>query len=473
MPPYSPFERRLRRAARLALYGALALLAAIGGVLLGWAWIQIQPGSAPWDLPADRASEEVRLLQEYLRIDTSETTGSIPLGAEWIARQLAACGLEPHVERLGERYANVWAVLEGDERPALVLHNHIDVSDPGDAKAWRHPPFAAALDGPFLYGRGAFDMKSIAVAQLLALRDQAQAPERPRRSVIFLATGSEERGSELGAEWVLARHPELAARFWAVLTEGGVVEPVSVEEIKYWGIEFAQKQYAYGWACSLDRERLERFQEDLREWQRFNPRPRLHPSVERFLLAYGPSRDRPTRRLILDRLRRQPLDGVFFANQPSYLRSFFLDEIHTFPAEAEPGGGYRMRLVFHLLPGADLAKVREDLLQPWMTHDLSLTVGPPVGAAVASSLEHEVYRTLETATRAAHHEAEVGPQFLAWSVTDARFFRAAGVPTYGYSPFLFFNLESLRADRANERINVPGYVDGVGLYREVVRQLVR
>src|SRR5690606_1363032 len=104
----------------------------------------------------------------------------------------------PHLEVLGTGDANLWAVIEGEEPEAVVLHHHIDVSDVPDPESWNLPPFAAEIDGPWLYGRGTFDMKSVAIAQLMAFLDVAERAargDRPRRSVIFLATAAEEVGS--------------------------------------------------------------------------------------------------------------------------------------------------------------------------------------------------------------------------------------------------------------------------------------
>ena len=53
------------------------------------------------------------MLQEYVRIDTTPTTGSELAGARFLAERLEAAGLEAHIERLGERGANLWAILEG------------------------------------------------------------------------------------------------------------------------------------------------------------------------------------------------------------------------------------------------------------------------------------------------------------------------------------------------------------------------
>ncbi len=473
MPPSSPFQRRLRTAARGALYGSLLGVGAIAaGLSLLATRLRPEAGrDEAWRAIDFGELGEVRLLQDYLRIDTSKATGSVPEGAEFLARQLADMGLTPVVERLGESDANVWAFLEGEDPRALVLHNHIDVSPPGDLAAWSHPPFSGVIDPPFLYGRGAFDMKSVAVAQLLALQELASAGRRPRRSVLFLATGSEEEDSELGTQWILRRHPELVERFWAVLTEGGVVELASLDEVKYWGIEFGQKQFAVGAACGADRERLEALREEIRDWNKRQLEPRLHPTVERFLASYGGSRDRPSyQQFLADSGRRTP-NPFRFRSFPWYLRSLFLDEIEVAPIEEVAGDGFRARLILQLLPGSDPAEVRRRLLPDWMTHGVTISMSEAIGAATASPLDHGVYRTLEEESRRAHPDATVGPFFLAWSATDSRFFRALGVPSYGFSPFPFFNLESLRADKTNERINLPGYISGLELYRRVVARL--
>ncbi len=60
-------------------------------------------------------------------------------------------------------------------------------------------------------------------------------------------------------------------------------------------------------------------------------------------------------------------------------------------------------------------------------------------------------------TRAAHPEAPVGPYFLPWAATDARFFRGAGLPAYGYSPFVIPVTDTLHVGGANERMALSGY----------------
>lgn len=52
---------------------------------------------------------------------------------------------------------------------SLILQGHVDVVPPGPADQWTHPPFAAEIEGDWLYGRGAADMKAGDAANVFAL----------------------------------------------------------------------------------------------------------------------------------------------------------------------------------------------------------------------------------------------------------------------------------------------------------------
>ncbi|MFL6193418.1 MAG: M20/M25/M40 family metallo-hydrolase [Thermoanaerobaculia bacterium] len=464
-------ERRRRQAARVALYGSLIL---IGGLAWGVIHFLDKPLKArrteQWVTRDYARLPEVKLLQEYVRIDTSETTGDELKGAEFLARQLAAAGIPYRIEQVGPRKANLYAWLVGKDSRPLVLHNHIDVS-PADPKEWFSPPFAARIELPWIYGRGVFDMKSVAIAQLLAMIDLKKSGAPLEHSVLFLATSSEERGSRLGVRRILQLNPGMVRNFWAVLTEGGVVEARSREEIKFWGIEVAQKRYVDLIVCGDDRERLEELRRTLKEIGPTETELRLTPEVRAVLEAYGPTRDRKDLRELVTRPERALGDVKEFRKLPNYLRSMLRDEAVPFKVEAAPGGGYQLLIKFQLLPDEDFAAVRERLVPSWLTFGLTTRVDDPDSARAGSPAEGPVYEAIADSVREAYPDAPVGPYFLAWSATDARFFRKMGVPAYGFSPFLIMNTDTLQVDRANERFALPGFVDGVDLYKKVVRRL--
>src|SRR3954471_21648152 len=87
---------------------------------------------------------------------------------------------------------NLYARI-GTASPHIAFAGHTDVVPPGDEATWRHPPFAAAVEGGTLYGRGAVDMKGAIACAVAASLDYLAAHDgKPKGSVSFLITGDEE-----------------------------------------------------------------------------------------------------------------------------------------------------------------------------------------------------------------------------------------------------------------------------------------
>ena len=283
-------------ASRIALYGALLVVAVLGAVFLPRTPAPVF--DTAWSGVDYEANEDVRRLQALVRIDTTPDVGREIDAARYLAGILEHAGLPVEIEEHPGAKANLWAILEGETEEALVLHNHLDVDPIRRPEDWVVPPFEGRIEPPWIIGRGVFDMKSVTVAQLGAVLAAKERMDRngwrPKYSLIFLATSSEETGSDLGTRHILATRPELTRRFWAVLTEGGVLEAPWAGEVKYWGTSFAQKQFLEVTATSASAERLERLRAILLEALRTAPPTALVPEAKAFAAAYGPSRQHPT-----------------------------------------------------------------------------------------------------------------------------------------------------------------------------------
>lgn len=467
----APLIQKRKALARTLLYGSAVLLPTAA-----W-WLAVN-----WSEPADvnsswhRSAEEyveieaVRLFQEFLRIDTSYPDGNEIPGAEFLARQLEAAGIEVHLERKPPRNANLWAILEGQDPRALVLHNHIDIDRVIDPERWRHGPFAGEIEAPWIFGRGAFDMKSVTIAQLMAVLDLARSDVPLSRSVIFLATGDEETGSQLGAQWLIEHRPELIERFDAVLTEGGAVEAIATDDVKYWGTEFTQKRFVHVLACHHDRARLEMLARDLNALDRQAFSRDMTPMVARFMRRYAESRTST----LYQRLLSEPealLDHPEFHRLPEYVQLMVRSDLLVLPVEADPAGGFRLPIVLGLLPGVPLDDVLDELLPPALVHGTSLSIEPSGPTAPSSTLDHPIYQHID-AFMNAHWPDRHGPLFVPKAATDARFFRGSGIASYGFSPFLILSTDTLQMKGANERMALPAFLDGVDLYVELVRSYV-
>jgi acetylornithine deacetylase/succinyl-diaminopimelate desuccinylase-like protein len=462
---------------RLSLYASLLFTGAVAAALVPWMLSTLEKiVDLSWSVVDYESLPEVERLQRLIQIDTTTTTGNEIEAARYLASELEAAGIPAHVEALGDRHANLWAILEGDDPRALVLQSHLDTNDVDLSQKWRHPPFAGVVEGPWLWGRGAFDMKSITIAQLEALLALKQSSDalgvRPRRSVILLATSSEEVGSELGSLWILHNHRELVDRFWAVLTEGGVMEALTREEIKYWGTSFAAKSYVEVLACSASRERLQILSRDLRrrghDW-----RLRVTDEVRAFLGSYAGTRTEPYLNELLSDPDRTVRSQRRYGHLPYYLRALFRNEVHLFPVDGgEDEGGYRLPIMLHLLPGEELdAALMERLLPSHLTHGVRLGVRPIRDTAAGSPLEHPVVQTIDDLLEDRFATDAVGPYVLSAYTNDGSFFRAAGIPAYGFTPFLSMSADAGSAMGPLERITLPAYVEGVETYRELVQRL--
>ncbi len=159
----------------------------------------------------DPTTDVLEHARELIRIDT--TNGGDDSGpgerkaAEYVAERLAGVGLDPLVVESRPGRANVLARWDGADPtlPPLLLHGHLDVV-PAEASDWRFHPFSGEVDGGYLHGRGAVDMKDFDAMVLSVVRARQQAGSPPRRPVVIAFTADEEAGSTHGAHWLVDEH---------------------------------------------------------------------------------------------------------------------------------------------------------------------------------------------------------------------------------------------------------------------------
>ena len=155
--------------------------------------------------------ETVKLMREYLRIDTSNPPGNELAAAEFFHRLFDQAGIPNTIYPYAAGRANIYAVIKGDGtlRP-LVLLNHMDVVQ-ADPRSWRLPPFSGEILEGEIYGRGAQDMKDEGLLQAMVMLIAAREHLPLKRDLIFLATSDEEVNGT-GSAWMVENHPEAGAR---------------------------------------------------------------------------------------------------------------------------------------------------------------------------------------------------------------------------------------------------------------------
>ena len=89
-----------------------------------------------------------------------------------------------------------------------------------DPSHWKVPPFSGAIVGDSIYGRGAQDMKSEGLAQLVVMVMLKREKVALNRDVIFLAV-SDEEADGTGTDWFIAHQRELLGNAAFLINEGG------------------------------------------------------------------------------------------------------------------------------------------------------------------------------------------------------------------------------------------------------------
>jgi acetylornithine deacetylase/succinyl-diaminopimelate desuccinylase-like protein len=148
------------------------------------------------------------LLRELLRSDTTNPPGNEGPAIDLLEARLASAGLETRVLADPDKRPNLIARLSGPrDRAALVLLSHVDVVA-AEHERWSRPPFGGESADGAIWGRGALDMKSVAVMHAEAVASLARSEDGVNREVIVCAVSDEEAGGEHGARWLVAEHAD-------------------------------------------------------------------------------------------------------------------------------------------------------------------------------------------------------------------------------------------------------------------------
>ena len=154
--------------------------------------------------------EEVRFLQELVRVPTDTPPGNNAPHAERTAELLAAMGLnaEKHavpaaeVQAAGlESITNLIVRRRYGDGKTIALNAHGDVVPPGEG--WTHDPYGGEIVDGKIYGRATAVSKGDMASFSFAVRALESLGAKLAGSVELHFTYDEEYGGELGPDWLL------------------------------------------------------------------------------------------------------------------------------------------------------------------------------------------------------------------------------------------------------------------------------
>jgi acetylornithine deacetylase/succinyl-diaminopimelate desuccinylase-like protein len=438
-----------------------------------------------WD---EVQTEATNLFIEYLKIDTTNPPGNELGAARFFGELCKREGIEYRIFEPVPGRGTIWARLRGDGslRPVVLL-NHTDVV-PHNPEFWSIDAFSGAVKDGFIYGRGAMDMKSLGVAQFVALLTLKRAKVPLKRDVIFLGTADEEAGGLQGAGWFAKNHPELLAHAEFLFNEGGSNNVDAIGNVLSIGVGPSEKTPAWlrltatgepGHA-SVPRPQsaVNRLLRALNRLLDYSPPIRLTPVVEQAFKAISP--------LLPPEQAAKYADIRAAIKEPEFLRQF----------ESDPGRRALIRNTIsitmlqgsnkiNVIPPAATAEIDTRLvpgekLEDWIAElkrvikDEGIKIEPILAfEANASPIDSALVRAVAAVSQKRYPGAIITHPVLA-GFTDSHYFRELGVMSYGFSPFVAPPRELGGGYHGNdERIGKKAFAEGVRFFYEVVEQLVK
>jgi acetylornithine deacetylase/succinyl-diaminopimelate desuccinylase-like protein len=441
------------------------------------------PAAPDWKKLGDEA---VEITRQYLRIDTTNPPGNETPAAEFLAAILGEAGLETTTLESAPGRGNLIARLPGRARDpggALCLLHHLDVV-PADPSEWSVDPFGAEIHDGYLWGRGAIDMKSMGVMQLMTVLSLAREGVALERDVVFVAVADEEAGGVMGAAWLTEHHPELVA-CRDVINEGGYglteTKPPMMacalsEKALLWVKLTARGQPGHG-SMPPDDPAIGKLLAALGDLAAHPPALAISPLVERTFRALAARASAPRRKAIEAVLRpeaRRVLPALA-RRLPRYQRALLGDVISMTKLEA----GYKENVVpgtasatldCRLVPETDPEEFFGRLSARMARFDVRCEILFSDGPCGVS--EGPLLPLLEAVCTEAFPEAAFAP-VLCPAFTDSRYFRQQGADAYGLVPVMLSNAEVATFHGIDERIPLEGLRKGCEVVHEIVARACR
>ncbi|HEY6418789.1 MAG TPA: M20/M25/M40 family metallo-hydrolase [Candidatus Binataceae bacterium] len=409
-----------------------------------------------WESVQNEAVESLRAL---VRLDTTNPPGNERIATDYLAEALTRHGIDHVIRESAPTRASLVARIRGGnsaEAP-LLLSSHTDVV-PVERAGWSREPFSAELADGCIWGRGSIDMKSKSAMDLVIMAAVKRAGAVPNRDLIMAAVADEEAGSDLGAKFLVERHPDLVRAGYVLNEVGGFT--VYLGSRRFYPIQIAEKGFVtikmkvtappgHGSMPRRDTA-ISRMAELVTKIVNTPMRRRVSPLMRKTLDTMGVPIDSPG-----------PMFAPMLANtvSPTILRAGYKDNV--IPGEAS------LVLDGRTLPGQDpesfMAELRA-IVGPEPTFEL-LKTAPPVETSADTPLFDLMRRRIEA--------ADPGARAIAWMIpgaTDNKFYSRLGAACYGFAPVKLdphMPFGSLYHGN-DERLPVNGFLWGLKVYAEVV-----
>jgi acetylornithine deacetylase/succinyl-diaminopimelate desuccinylase-like protein len=435
-----------------------------------------------WSKPAD---EGIEWLRQYLMIDTTNPPGNEVRGTEFFGRILRAEGIPYDLMESSPGRGVIYAKLPGDgSEKGLVLLNHIDVV-PWTLETWTFDPFAGTTKNGFIYGRGAGDMKDLAMLEFMTFVQIHRNKVHLKRDLIFLGTADEESGGFVGAAWFAEHHADLVKNAGFLLNEGGggLVRADGqvnfkfgvAEKVPDWVRLTAFGSPGHGSVPNPD-SALSHILVAVQRIQAYKSPVILTPLVERYFKALAASETGPTKERFQN-IRESVKDPVFLKDLHEHRTLDYALLTNTANINVVHDSTSKVNVVaskaeaevdFRLVPGSDgdewIEEVRKIIADP------SIKIFKMVNwKTIDSPIDTPLTQTFRQVLTETYPGVTFTPG-ISTAFTDSHWFRQLGIAAYGLTTMVAPSTEEMGSGvhGNDERVSLAAWKKALPIYYEIV-----
>jgi succinyl-diaminopimelate desuccinylase len=149
-----------------------------------------------------KKNEIIKLTSDLIKIRSVNPPGNMHEIAIFVEDLLKAEGI--HVNRIEPERGKISLIASiGGGNPELVFNGHMDVVPPGELNMWRFDPFSGAFFDGYIHGRGASDMKGGLAAMINAFLTMIKYESRFNGKLTLVLVPDEETGGLMGTKYLI------------------------------------------------------------------------------------------------------------------------------------------------------------------------------------------------------------------------------------------------------------------------------
>jgi carboxypeptidase PM20D1 len=436
----------------------------------------------------DSIPQSALLLSDYIQYPS--VTGNERQAGQYLATMAMIKGLHVEVFTNHLDTFNFAASLYplSQNKPNIILLNHIDVVPALNAAEFTYPPFSGTIADGMVWGRGAIDNKGMAVMQLLAMQrfvELAQDQELPY-NVTMVSVSGEETGGHTGAKVVASRFAHKLNPI-VVFGEGGTGIPsllmndphkkvftisTTFKRSLWLKLNLKMNTSGHG-SVPPKRYAVQEKVRALYKITRWNRREVFSKTTRRMFRELG-RLEGGMRGLFLRNLGLFRPIAVRAMRKDGVIYSLITNTITITGIQTPPGAPniipqtIDVTLDCRLLPDVDTQEFIEEIRKVLDNSDVKIEVLQEDKMATPSDVG-ECFIRMANALKRVYPQSGVIPILMPAS-NDNNYFRALGVPTYGILP-VFMDMEYIESiHNIDERIPIDALEKGTQVYVELLKQ---